>query len=318
MAAPCPLLGDGITDDTLLHIARFLLTATDLLRLGLTCPRFATIVEEAARLWVVGCSEQERGWVPQRWRRSQLGRMHEVEVLRLPLAFDWTHADITLSENGAVATRTEGAGYRSAASKAVMGWGRHFAQFTVLNGCIMMFGVTRSGWNMEGGVEAVHGDGNCFYGTVSGICQPGYRGNSHWEGMQSASEQGDRIGMLLDRDQGSMTVWKNDAKLGVMKTEGLNSPCCWAVSLFHNGSARVESAPPPASPTEEELDAAKAWQRRSRLGLAPTATDAESDSAEAAHAAAQAAAQAAARAASGAGVAGVDAATRARLAEKYG
>ena len=41
MAAPCPLFGDGITDDTLLHIARFLPTAEDLLRLQLTNKRFA-------------------------------------------------------------------------------------------------------------------------------------------------------------------------------------------------------------------------------------------------------------------------------------
>ena len=41
MAAPCPLLGDGITDDTLLHIAHFLPTAKGLLCLQLTCPRFA-------------------------------------------------------------------------------------------------------------------------------------------------------------------------------------------------------------------------------------------------------------------------------------
>ena len=41
MAAPCPLLGDGITDDTLLHIARFIPTARDMLCLQLACPRFA-------------------------------------------------------------------------------------------------------------------------------------------------------------------------------------------------------------------------------------------------------------------------------------
>ena len=41
MAAPCPLLGDGVTDDTLLHIACFLTTAKDLLRLALTCRRFS-------------------------------------------------------------------------------------------------------------------------------------------------------------------------------------------------------------------------------------------------------------------------------------
>ena len=42
MAAPvCPLLGDGVTDDTLLHIARVLPTAEDLLRLQLTNRRFS-------------------------------------------------------------------------------------------------------------------------------------------------------------------------------------------------------------------------------------------------------------------------------------
>ena len=35
----CPLLGNGVTDDTLLHIARFLATARDLLALQLTSPR---------------------------------------------------------------------------------------------------------------------------------------------------------------------------------------------------------------------------------------------------------------------------------------
>ena len=40
--------------------------------------------------------------------------------------------------------------------------------------------------------------------------------------------------MLLDLDQGSMTVWKNDVKLGVM-AEGLSGPLCWAVSLYQQG-----------------------------------------------------------------------------------
>ena len=82
MAAPCPLHGDGVTDNTLLHIVRFLTSSKDLIRLQLTCPRFAAkviaapsgeggggaapapemlcIPEEAARRWVAGCSDQER------------------------------------------------------------------------------------------------------------------------------------------------------------------------------------------------------------------------------------------------------------------
>jgi hypothetical protein len=34
---------------------------------------------------------------------------------------------------------------------------------------------------------------------------------------------GDRIGLLLDLDQGSMTVYKNDERLGVMRASGLGT-----------------------------------------------------------------------------------------------
>ena len=69
--------------------------------------------------------------------------------------------------------------------------------------------------------------------------------------------------MLLDLDQGSsMTVWKNDVKLGVMVVEGLRGPLCWAADMY-NSTARIESAPAPASPTEEELAAAQVWQNAS-------------------------------------------------------
>ena len=119
MAAPCPLLSDGITDDTLLHVARFLTSAKDLLSLRLTHTRFSarvisapsggrgiggvgggpaapaperlSLAEEAARRWVAGCSEQERSWVPRRGLESWLCLMHEVGVLRLPLAFGRVH-----------------------------------------------------------------------------------------------------------------------------------------------------------------------------------------------------------------------------------
>ena len=70
-------------------------------------------------------------------------------------------------------------------------------------------------------------DGHCCYYTASGRRLPG---NSDWEGKQTMRKQGDRIGTLLDLDQGSMTVWKNDVKLGVMQTEGLTGPLCWGLS----------------------------------------------------------------------------------------
>ena len=57
---------------------------------------------------------------------------------------------------------------------------------------------------------------------------------------------------------------------------------CNTPSVYSQGfSARIESARALASPMGEELAAAKAWQRRSELGLPPTATDAECEAAEA-------------------------------------
>ena len=67
------------------------------------------------------------------------------------------------------------------------------------------------------------------------------RGSLPRQGQQGARTQGDRIGMLLDLDQGSMTVYKDGEKLGVMQPEGL---LCWAVSIAgHYDSARIESTP---------------------------------------------------------------------------
>ena len=201
---------------------------------------------------------------------------------------------MTLSENGAVATKNVYDDIpRAAASKVVMQSGRHFAQFTMVGEGNILFGVIRPGWDVEEGEGAYVVDGHCFYATYDPDDGPaGWPGNITWQGMQ-ASKQGDRIGMLLDLDQGSMTVYKGDEKLGVMQTEGPSGPFCWAVELWNeDSSTRIASGPAPASPTDEELAAAKVWQRRERLYLPQTATDAECAAAEATEATEAAAAAA--------------------------
>ena len=115
-------------------------------------------------------------------------------------------------------------GWRAAASAVVMRLGRHYVHFTVVTGYNMHFGVIRPGWDEEGGMEAYMVPGHCFYSTANGYRSPG---NCDWQGIQTAKEQGDRIGMLLDLDQGSVTGWKNDVQLGVMRAEGLSGPLCW-------------------------------------------------------------------------------------------
>ena len=129
-------------------------------------------------------------------------------------------------------------------------------QFAVVRGYGFR-GVIRPGWDVKGGTSAVTVDDHCFYATVNGFRYPGAR---DWEGMQAAREEGDRIGMLLDLDQGSMTVYKNDERLGVMTT-GLSGEYSWAVALHSAGSsARFEDAEAPVSPSAEEVAQAVAYE----------------------------------------------------------
>jgi hypothetical protein len=214
-----------------------------------------SIIAEAARRWITSCTSQEQGWVPRRGRESWLGLMWEVESLRRGAVFGRSHVHITLSEGGAVATKgTDNYSDRAAASKAVMRAGRHYVQFTVVRG-YMLFGVIRPGWDVEGGRGAPDVDGHCFYYTANGHRYPG---GHHWEGWQSTQKDGDRIGMLLDLDHGTMTIYKNDERLGVMAT-GLSGEYSWAVTLWEQGSsARMEAAVTPVSPGATELAQATA------------------------------------------------------------
>eukprot|EP01046_Picozoa_sp_COSAG06_P023010 COSAG06_NODE_1811_length_8317_cov_7.969944_9_plen_181_part_01 len=174
-----------------------------------------SIAEEVARRCIGTCTDQEQGWVPRRGRESWLGLMWEVESLRRGAVLGRSYGLITVSEGGSMATRG-GVDYsnRVAASKVVVRAGRHYAQFTVVSG-YMFFGVIRPGWDVEGGQHAYLVDGHCFYSTWDGRRWPS---GHDWEAMRPAHEEGDRIGMLLDLDQGTMTVYKNDERLGVMAT----------------------------------------------------------------------------------------------------
>lgn len=82
--------------------------------------------------------------------------------------------------------------------------------------------MIRPTWDVEGGSEHsrhawfVEGTGHCFYYAIDGIRWPGQEGSegSRWEGMQGATE-GDRVGLLLNLDRGSMTVYIRTASASV-------------------------------------------------------------------------------------------------------
>ena len=213
------------------------------------------IVEEVARRWIAACTDQERGWVPRHGRESWLGLMWEVQALRRGPLFGRSHERIVLSADGALATRNgDEEAYHTAASMVVMRAGLHYARFTLVHGVLLCCGVIRPAWNATVGWGAEHVPGHWFYHTNDWLRFPGrYLG-------QTTFEEGDHIGLLLDLDQGSLTVYKNDEWVGVMETPGLSGAYCWAVSTcypggmgythspawyepFHQGSVRISHSP---------------------------------------------------------------------------
>ena len=86
----------------------------------------------------------------------------------------------------------------------------------------------------------------CLYNSSSGNCLPSeWKDNDRenertvrWGGSES-SASGDDIGMLLDLDEGTLSVYKNGRKLGVMK-RGLAGPYCWVVMMNHGTRVSVK------------------------------------------------------------------------------
>ena len=139
--------------------------------------------------------------------------------------------------------------------------GRHYIQFTVdqvpnelpiprTTRPEAWVGVIRPGW--EDRLFGHSYKGRCFYRTDTGGKVPSapsgggaYDVGSDWTGMKEA-ENGDRIGLLLDVDAGSLTVYLNDERLGVMST-GLTQYFRWAVRIRSaTTTVRVDSAQIPA------------------------------------------------------------------------
>lgn len=120
---------------------------------------------------------------------------------------------------------------------------------------------------------------NCFvYTSDTGRCQwiNMKGGNDHtafvgdWDGMQPFDGDGE-IGLLLDYDDGSLTVYKNGVKLGIM-AEGLSGPFCWMVTAGtwfrseddYRPQIKIERV---ATPVEETSPSSRKRPRMNREGL---------------------------------------------------
>ncbi|EJK53671.1 hypothetical protein THAOC_26840 [Thalassiosira oceanica] len=81
--------------------------------------------------------------------------------------------------------------------------------------------------------------GNMFWTNWDGEEQLGV----DWEGMEGC-ETGDAVGMLLNLDEGTLTVYRNNRLLGVMK-DGLSGSYCWYANSIGRAALTIERCDPP-------------------------------------------------------------------------
>ncbi len=148
--------------------------------------------------------------------------------------------------------------------------GRFFAQMTVVKRGIASwptFGVVKKDFPEEdkSGPAFESGEGWMF-DTDGGVlwCPQSYGLGQAWPGCEGAGANGDRVGLLLDMDKGTIEVYKNDVRMGMMMRPGLAvdedgaavtdpadeeqgtvieplvGPVRWAVDMAEGAEVRIE------------------------------------------------------------------------------
>ncbi|EJK61804.1 hypothetical protein THAOC_17645 [Thalassiosira oceanica] len=230
-----------------------------------------SLANEAARQqFRQSATDEERSRLPQYGDESDVGLSRALEQLRQPLCFDkLVGGGFSPQENPASVTHT-GRAMSTAVSGHTMRGGRHFVEFEIKDDQLSSYihlGVMRpvsltcgndldAEWKGHVNPLAVFsghrpavaeklrfqrtakwGDSNihcCASYCSSGRCfwtdWDNEKGLSDWQGQESLEGSG-TIGLLLDLDEGTLSVFKNGRRLGEMK-EGLGGEYCWFVAAF--------------------------------------------------------------------------------------
>ena len=251
------------------QISSFLGTSRELLNLALTSKSFGwrqttsalnwSLVEEVARQAVCSAATDAEMSCLHRYVGSVatwLSILHRFELL---LVFNVLLGDHIKYGNGDKTTVqcTDNTRSSTAVSSYVMRSGTHYAEFRITREPYI--GIVRPMPNLDAGAYAGShcffvgdtslypaflaqrsdewGDGNvhaCEYSCGDGDMNwtdwdEEDREGVKWRGMEGCGT-GDTVGMLLNLDEGTLTVYKNNRRLGVMKDE-LSGTYCWYASV---------------------------------------------------------------------------------------
>ncbi|EJK69816.1 hypothetical protein THAOC_08889 [Thalassiosira oceanica] len=265
------------------QISSFLGTSHELINLALTCKSFGwrqptsslnwSLVEEVARQAVCSkATDSEMSSLPRyvSGTTTWLSILHRFEH---PLQFDVLLGNSIEYRNGDKATIHGTANTSTALSSGyVMSSGSHYAEYEIIAG-EPFIGVVRpmpgldagsfgdysyfvgdepryptflaqrsSGWGACSNVHACDyscGDGEMNWTDWEEVEYLALR----WEGMEGCG-RGDTVGMLLNLGEGTLTVYKNSRRLGVMR-DGLSGSYCWYATVNEDDMVTIKRGTPP-------------------------------------------------------------------------
>ena len=269
--------------DSLFKIASYL-PADGLLNLALTCRRFGiatlpdrdgdsslSLVEETTRRVVQDiATEEEKNALPG-YEDNWLCKYNHLQLFRIPLTFDQLVGLIDYVKRNKSCVVNRHRSWATAFSNNIMMAGKYYALFKAYHGICFSIGVMRPGKAMQSaqggpmsplfyqhfterrGSEQYNNSVNCcMYDTFGGYCYShDWRGGrcmpprEAWDGMEGLSGSF-QVGMLLDLDEGTLSVYSNGRKLGVIK-RGLAGQYCWVVTMSAGSQVAIKRGTVPAS-----------------------------------------------------------------------
>ena len=270
---------DSLDSDIVIRFASYL-CPRDLVSLSLTCRRFGggsdadsglSLIEDTARQIICNAEKEERDALPRMADQSYIEVYNELLKHREPRVFDQlVGPNLSYVNDDKSHVKLVGeSNVNTAICNHVMRAGKHYVTFTIGGfranvqvGLIRpvkdfdkrnykSFGLLTPSYfgKLENERTERWGD-SCVYicvlRLISGNCALGGRRwffhDETWDGQESF-RVGDDIGMLLDLDAGTLAVYKNGRRLGVMRDE-LSGDYCWVSSMRRTGTTvRMEKGP---------------------------------------------------------------------------
>ena len=270
------VLMDSLDNDIVIRFVSFL-CSKDLVSLALSCRRFGSrnvdglsLMEDTSLQIINNSQKEERDALPKQVGQTYIELHSELEQLRAPRIFDQligNRLSYVNNDKSHIEFVNEGIPDidMTAICKHVMRAGKHYATFTKEGGeSLVRIGIIRPlpNWDEKGltsfdpldeGHFGWRDHGNNikinYCSLMVGSRDFHYRGRCYWSNWLNSYkinnwvgreefENGDEIGTLLDLDVGTLCIYKNGRRLGILK-DGLTGEYCWTATLWSHGESVI-------------------------------------------------------------------------------